>query len=312
MFLISHIVQKFCHKFICLVVLFTEQNILDAKPATESTASVEAVEEVTPPKTAEKEAEVSQSLEDLPPKQTLGKGKRARIPNKRYSDIVISPRHNHATSETEKSPSSNKKSTVENGVPQEKETTNTGKSTTKTPKGSVDLTNPNFLKPFKHGWRRELVYRATYDNALKRSGDIYYYTPNGKKIRSMRELAENLKDKELTLDDFTFAKEPLGLDDPEKEIVREAKYKAGPGSTGSTEGKGAVLAKRGAAKAKGAAEASPAAGGKATAGKALKVSKLKKKKKNGSRVVFSRMNMPSVMQQSSLCFLLLVIHTALE
>lgn len=47
----------------------------------------------------------------------------------------------------------------------------------------------------------------------------------------MREVSENLKDKKLTLDDFTFFKEPLGLDDPEKEIIREAKLKAAGGGT---------------------------------------------------------------------------------
>lgn len=115
-------------------------------------------------------------------------------------------------------------------------------------KPSVDLSNPNFLKPFKYGWKRELVYRATSDSPLRRNGDIYYYTPSGKKVRSMREVAENLKNKELTLDNFTFFKEPLGLDDPEKEIIRDAKYKAGPGGV---EEKSAVQAapKKGPAKA---------------------------------------------------------------
>ncbi|KAJ8943639.1 hypothetical protein NQ318_005640 [Aromia moschata] len=44
----------------------------------------------------------------------------------------------------------------------------------------------------------------------------------------MREVAENLKNKELSLDNFTFFKESLGIDDPEKEIIRDAKNKAGP------------------------------------------------------------------------------------
>lgn len=46
----------------------------------------------------------------------------------------------------------------------------------------------------------------------------------------MREVSENLKSKELTLEDFTFFKEPLGIDDPEKEIIRDAKLKTA-GST---------------------------------------------------------------------------------
>lgn len=104
---------------------------------------------------------------------------------------------------------------------------------TKKQKLTVDITNPCYLKPLDHGWKRELVYRATLDSSMKRNGDVYYYTPAGKKVRSMREVAENLKNKELTIDDFTFFKEPLGANDPEKEIIRDAKIKGGgtPGAS---------------------------------------------------------------------------------
>ncbi|XP_020299723.1 uncharacterized protein LOC109863693 isoform X2 [Pseudomyrmex gracilis] len=91
----------------------------------------------------------------------------------------------------------------------------------------VDMSNPLYKEPFKHGWKRELVFRATNDNSLKRMADIYYYTPTGKKVRSFREVAECLNSKELKIDHFTFFKEPIGLDDPEKEIVRDAKKMRG-------------------------------------------------------------------------------------
>lgn len=90
-------------------------------------------------------------------------------------------------------------------------------------KVTVDLTNPAFKEPFKYGWKRELVYRAAGSENIKRMADIYYYTPTGKKVRSFREVAEFLNTKELTIDNFTFFKESLGLDDPEKEIIRDAK-----------------------------------------------------------------------------------------
>lgn len=190
----------------------------------------------------------------LPPKQTFGKGKRARIPNKRYSDVLLSPKLNHSDADKPA-----KKIGLENGLTDgnsdigEKEniesdsdlgiksdsasspmvtslkssrTSLSGSPASKKQKVAVDLTNPNFLKPFQYGWKRELVYRATNDNSAKRNGDIYYYTPGGKKVRSMREVSENLKNKELSLEDFTFFKEPLGLDDPEKEIIRDAKFKS--------------------------------------------------------------------------------------
>ncbi|KAI4463566.1 methyl-cpg dna binding [Holotrichia oblita] len=183
----------------------------------------------------------------MPPKQTLGKGKRARIPNKRYSDIMItSPKLEKIrkvengevqdnTNITEKENTIESDNSIGSSLKSTKDSLGTSRNSTSSPSGHsskrqkfpVDLTNPNYLKPFQFGWKRELVYRATTDSTMKRNGDIYYYTPNGKKVRSMREVSENLKNKELSLDDFTFYKEPLGLDDPEKEIIRDAKVKYG-------------------------------------------------------------------------------------
>ena len=82
------------------------------------------------------------------------------------------------------------------------------------------------VKPFEFGWKRELVYRAGSDpKQPKRNGEVYYYTPNGKKLRSMREIQENLKEP-LQIDCFTFMKEPVGVG-PEFEIVRDAKITRG-------------------------------------------------------------------------------------
>ncbi|KAK9728026.1 F-box-like [Popillia japonica] len=229
----------------------------DSSGGEETPAEKETKEVTEPEKKVEVkvEPELSDSPTDtkkeditMPPKQTLGKGKRARIPNKRYSDIMItSPKlekirkvengevqdntnitEKENTIESENSIGSSLKSSM-------KDSLGTSRNSTGSPSGHlskrqkfpVDLTNPNYLKPFQFGWKRELVYRATTDSTMKRNGDIYYYTPNGKKVRSMREVSENLKNKELSLDDFTFYKEPLGLDDPEKEIIRDAKVKYG-------------------------------------------------------------------------------------
>ncbi|KAF5299600.1 hypothetical protein FQA39_LY11515 [Lamprigera yunnana] len=195
--------------------------------------------------------------------QTLGKGKRARIPNKRYSDF---PLKSSKSSQADNTEDEKLKLMLENGESKELVERETGsnpdlslkddeseKSSSSSPnmvvrtnsnlrstrtaspstpgtkkaKPTIDLNNPNYLKPFQFGWKRELVYRTTNDvSSNKRNGDIYYYTPNGRKVRSMREVSENLKNKELSLDDFTFFKEPLGLDDPEKEIIRDAKIKS--------------------------------------------------------------------------------------
>ncbi|CAG9792902.1 unnamed protein product [Diatraea saccharalis] len=88
---------------------------------------------------------------------------------------------------------------------------------------STEMSSPLLRVPLERGWRRELVYRAALDAHSRRNADIYYYTPKGKKLRSTREVAEQLSGTGLTLENFSFFKEPLGVDDPEKEIIRDAK-----------------------------------------------------------------------------------------
>ncbi|XP_018392974.1 PREDICTED: uncharacterized protein LOC108772026 isoform X2 [Cyphomyrmex costatus] len=94
-------------------------------------------------------------------------------------------------------------------------------------KTPVDMSNPLYKEPFKHGWKRELVFRASHDSSAKKMADIYYYTPTGKKVRSFREVAESLNSKDLTIDNFTFFKEPIGLGDSDKEVIRDAKRTRG-------------------------------------------------------------------------------------
>lgn len=65
-----------------------------------------------------------------------------------------------------------------------------GSSPSSVGKKIVDMSSPLYREPFKYGWKRELVFRASNDSSLKRMADIYYYTPKGKKVRSFREVAE--------------------------------------------------------------------------------------------------------------------------
>ncbi|KAJ2941351.1 hypothetical protein O0L34_g3551 [Tuta absoluta] len=90
-------------------------------------------------------------------------------------------------------------------------------------RATTEMSSPLLRVPLERGWKRELVYRAALDAHSRRNADIYYYTPQGKKLRSTREVAEHLSGTGLTLDNFSFFKEPLGMDDPEKEIIRDAK-----------------------------------------------------------------------------------------
>lgn len=99
-----------------------------------------------------------------------------------------------------------------------------------------------FQKPFEEGWKRELVLRCTGSTAEKKAGDVYYHTPDGTtKLRSYVEmnqyslfflfddsnfilmfcfLVKRHPDCQLTVDNFSFAKQPVYR--PPDEIVRHA------------------------------------------------------------------------------------------
>lgn len=83
------------------------------------------------------------------------------------------------------------------------------------------------LEPFKYGWRREVVYRATVDPGTKTLCDVYYYSPDGKKLRSGREVAMHLEkvNSHLGIDNFAFFKDPIGIDS-NQELVRHAKKRS--------------------------------------------------------------------------------------
>lgn len=95
----------------------------------------------------------------------------------------------------------------------------TGKSACRHRTGNISENFENFLQPLEKGWKRELVYR---NGAFpKGQSDVYYYHPNGRKFRSAREVTEHLTPG-LSINNFTFRKEPLGCGEP-KEIIRNAR-----------------------------------------------------------------------------------------
>lgn len=77
-----------------------------------------------------------------------------------------------------------------------------------------------YRKPFEYGWKRELVYRANMETS-KDKADVYFITPTGKKLRTRNDIVPLLEG-DLTLEHFSFAKEPLGAGS-DFEIVRSAK-----------------------------------------------------------------------------------------
>lgn len=88
-------------------------------------------------------------------------------------------------------------------------------------------TDPRYRNPFKFGWRREVVFRAnmTANQKSDNKGEVYYHSPNGKKLRTKNEILSELralKDTNLDIGDFSFAKESIGMP-ADQEIVRSAK-----------------------------------------------------------------------------------------
>ncbi|KAI5702068.1 hypothetical protein M8J75_016243 [Diaphorina citri] len=87
------------------------------------------------------------------------------------------------------------------------------------------LTNPLFKIPMlEYGWKREIVCRTSSSSGLRtRQYDVYYYTPEGKKLRSCNQISDYLSaESELTSNHFTFSKGVVGLS-VDMEWVREAR-----------------------------------------------------------------------------------------
>jgi hypothetical protein len=170
----------------------------------------------------------------VPPESAFGKGERSRIPNEKYESLGIKTfgqsylpvglEHGELVGSDDNTDNGvSKLNSIE--VKEESDVKSSAHSSpsvgailsqkaaglstigspgtphSKKQKLAVDLTNPLNLISLEHGWVRELVYRA------------------------------NLEIKEHILD-IAFFKEPLGLNDPEKEIIRDVKMKGGgtPGS----------------------------------------------------------------------------------
>lgn len=73
------------------------------------------------------------------------------------------------------------------------------------------------------GWKREVVMRSPESKGRK-TGDVYYYAPDGTKFRSSKQVAQHLaevSDCSFTLENFSFAKVRISTN-PDQEIVRKA------------------------------------------------------------------------------------------
>ncbi|KAF6214376.1 hypothetical protein GE061_009116 [Apolygus lucorum] len=76
-----------------------------------------------------------------------------------------------------------------------------------------------YLVPLMFGWKREVVLRS---NTSSSRADVYYIPPKGKKCRSLNDVERAIQGTQLTIEGFTFAEKLLGVNDPNKEVVRSA------------------------------------------------------------------------------------------
>jgi len=83
----------------------------------------------------------------------------------------------------------------------------------------LKATDEFYRLPFAYGWKRELVLPST-GNPKRRTGDVFFIAPNGRKLRSREDIVPMLKG-ELTIEHFCFQRQAQEAG-PEYELVRRA------------------------------------------------------------------------------------------
>lgn len=93
-------------------------------------------------------------------------------------------------------------------------------------KEKIDM--EKIVAPFEQGWKREVVIRSVYEEFTKMGrpkrvpADVYYYAPDRRKLRSMVQIVNYLREKEskLTSENFNFMRRSIYK--PPFEVVRHA------------------------------------------------------------------------------------------
>ncbi|KAL1454220.1 hypothetical protein WDU94_010496 [Cyamophila willieti] len=114
------------------------------------------------------------------------------------------------------------KESVQSSGKKDKEIPSTPKKAADDIYGKKEIIQRKYRLPLeKYGWKREIVFRSSAHSPAH-TADVYYYSPKGRKLRSIREIIDTLpEDDELKPFHFTFVKEPLGFEPP-LEVSREA------------------------------------------------------------------------------------------
>ncbi|VVC37528.1 Methyl-CpG DNA binding,DNA-binding domain [Cinara cedri] len=86
----------------------------------------------------------------------------------------------------------------------------------------IDATSYLYKVPFAFGWNREIVLRNTYPRK-KKKGDVYYYSPENVKFRSIKEIFRALPENGiLKTKHFLMAPIPTEVNDYRTEFIRKA------------------------------------------------------------------------------------------
>ncbi|XP_043948839.1 uncharacterized protein LOC108028332 [Drosophila biarmipes] len=83
----------------------------------------------------------------------------------------------------------------------------------------LKATDEFYRLPFAYGWKRELVLPSS-GNPKRRTGDVFFIAPNGRKLRSREDIIPMLEG-ELTIEHFCFQRQAQEAG-PEYELVRRA------------------------------------------------------------------------------------------
>lgn len=83
----------------------------------------------------------------------------------------------------------------------------------------LKATDPFYREPFKYGWKRELVLPSR-GNPNRRTGDVFFISPCGRKMRSREEILPLLEG-DLTIENFCFQRQAQEAG-PKYELVRRA------------------------------------------------------------------------------------------
>ncbi|XP_017052204.1 uncharacterized protein LOC108095567 isoform X2 [Drosophila ficusphila] len=166
-------------------------------------------EEIEPKEMIKRKAEkkLRESEENLAPEEKKSKPEEEQTKSKSKEELVTT-----SSSSSNDKPEPDVVTTAEAMPPQPEPQASTSAL-------KLKATDEFYRLPFAYGWKRELVLPSN-GNPKRRTGDVFFIAPNGRKLRSREDIVPLLKG-DLTIEHFCFQRlaQEAG---PEFELVRRA------------------------------------------------------------------------------------------